>query len=48
MLQLLEHNKSKTYCVWFRWGRVGKAGQSSNDKCGSDLEKAKNIKIWEY
>ena len=43
LLQLLEHNKSKTYCVWFRWGRVGKAGQSSNDNCGSDLEKAKNI-----
>ena len=43
MIQLLEHNKSKTYCVWFRWGRVGKTGQSSYDKCGSDLGKAKDL-----
>ena len=39
----MEHNKSKTYCVWFRWGRVGKAGQSSCQKCGSDIEKATNM-----
>lgn len=43
LLQLLEHNKTKTYCVWFRWGRVGKTGQSTYEKCGSDLEKAKNV-----
>ena len=38
----MEHNKTKTYCVWFRWGRVGKAGQSSCLHCNGDLEKAKN------
>ena len=24
LLQILKHNKASDYCVWFRWGRVGK------------------------
>ncbi|KAM3603788.1 uncharacterized protein V6R79_002093 [Siganus canaliculatus] len=43
LLQLLEDDSAKVYSVWFRWGRVGKVGQSSLTACGGDLLKAKDV-----
>ncbi|XP_072296739.1 poly [ADP-ribose] polymerase 2 isoform X2 [Eucyclogobius newberryi] len=43
LMQLLEDDVSKSYSVWLRWGRVGKAGQSSLTACGGDLLKAKDV-----
>src|SRR5690349_10169633 len=43
MIQLLECTANKTYLVWFRWGRVGKDGQTTAEACGSDLERAKTL-----
>jgi poly [ADP-ribose] polymerase len=43
LIQLLEQDKNKSYGVWFRWGRVGKKGQTSFDNCGGNLEKAKTV-----
>lgn len=43
LLQLLENGNKPEYVVWFRWGRVGKSGQTAVHKCGTDLEKAKNL-----
>uniref|UniRef100_A0A1X7UIB7 Poly [ADP-ribose] polymerase n=1 Tax=Amphimedon queenslandica TaxID=400682 RepID=A0A1X7UIB7_AMPQE len=42
LLQLLKDNGKKSYSVWFRWGRVGKAGQNDLFSFGGDLESAKN------
>eukprot|EP00731_Ephydatia_muelleri_P032016 Em0023g523a len=42
ILQLLEEDGKKAYSTWFRWGRVGKTGQSSLTDHGSDLEAAKD------
>jgi poly [ADP-ribose] polymerase len=43
LIQLIEQTKTKNYLVWMRWGRVGKNGQHSLDRCGSDLNRAKDI-----
>ncbi|XP_038070254.1 poly [ADP-ribose] polymerase 2-like [Patiria miniata] len=43
IIQLLEENTKKIYSVWFRWGRVGKAGQNSMVACGHDLTEAKSV-----
>ncbi|XP_065064179.1 poly [ADP-ribose] polymerase 2-like [Rhopilema esculentum] len=43
LLQLLEHDKSKQFAVWFRWGRVGVVGQKNLVRCGSNLLEAKNV-----
>lgn len=43
LIQLLEDDHSKSFSVWMRWGRVGKAGQNSLTVCGGDLLKAKDI-----
>lgn len=42
LLQLLEDDDRKNYSVWFRWGRVGKAGQNKLESYGSNLDAAKN------
>uniref|UniRef100_A0A6P8SJS6 Poly [ADP-ribose] polymerase n=1 Tax=Geotrypetes seraphini TaxID=260995 RepID=A0A6P8SJS6_GEOSA len=41
--QLLEDDLQRSFSVWMRWGRVGKAGQKSLVPCGQDLETAKEI-----
>ncbi|CAF4806923.1 unnamed protein product [Rotaria socialis] len=41
LIQLLEDNKSKSYHVWLRWGRVGYTGQVSLENFGADLANAK-------
>ena len=43
LLQLLEDDSRKSYNVWFRWGRVGKTGQSNLTACGPDLNEAKKV-----
>eukprot|EP00112_Aurelia_sp_Birch-Aquarium-sp1_P002057 Seg1224.3 transcript_id=Seg1224.3/GoldUCD/mRNA.D3Y31 product=Poly protein_id=Seg1224.3/GoldUCD/D3Y31 len=43
LMQLLEHDSSKQFAVWFRWGRVGVVGQSNLVRCGSDLQEAKDV-----
>ncbi|XP_022104344.1 poly [ADP-ribose] polymerase 2-like [Acanthaster planci] len=43
VIQLLEDNVKKMYHVWFRWGRVGKAGQNNLVACGHDLTEAKSL-----
>lgn len=43
MIQLIEQVGSANYLVWMRWGRVGKPGQNSLDRCNSNLLQAKNI-----
>lgn len=42
IMQLLEDDKKKSYSTWFRWGRVGKTGQSSLIDHGADLDTAKD------
>ncbi|CAM4783524.1 unnamed protein product [Rotaria magnacalcarata] len=41
LIQLLEDNKSKSYHVWLRWGRVGYTGQVSLENFGANLANAK-------
>src|SRR6218665_2025995 len=40
LIQLLEDDNRKQFCVWFRWGRVGFKGQSTMTRCGPDLDQA--------
>lgn len=40
IIQLLEHNRKKTYTVWRRWGRVGQRGQSELNIYGCSLSEA--------
>ncbi|XP_043109054.1 poly [ADP-ribose] polymerase 2 [Puntigrus tetrazona] len=42
LIQLLQDDNGKAYSVWMRWGRVGKAGQSSLVNCGGNLAQAKD------
>ncbi|CAL8088471.1 unnamed protein product [Calicophoron daubneyi] len=42
VIQLLEDDGTKNYSVWFRWGRVGKAGQNKLESFGSDIDSAKD------
>lgn len=42
IVQLLEEDGKKAYSTWFRWGRVGKTGQSCLTDHGGDLEAAKD------
>lgn len=42
LLQLLEDDCEEEYFVWFRWGRVGKKGQSSLQSFKSNLSAAKD------
>ncbi|XP_053115010.1 poly [ADP-ribose] polymerase 2 isoform X2 [Hemicordylus capensis] len=43
IIQLLEEDDARSYSVWMRWGRVGKAGQHSLVNCAGDLAKAKDL-----
>ncbi|XP_055722375.1 poly [ADP-ribose] polymerase 2 [Salvelinus fontinalis] len=43
LIQLLQDDSVKAYSVWFRWGRVGKVGQSNLVPCGGDLLQAKDL-----
>ncbi|XP_014671166.1 PREDICTED: poly [ADP-ribose] polymerase 2-like [Priapulus caudatus] len=43
LMQLLEDDSQRSYSVWFRWGRVGKKGQSALVPCGPDLREAKDV-----
>ena len=43
LLQLLKSNTGNSFAVWFRWGRVGLAGQKNFINCGTDLEEAKQL-----
>lgn len=42
LIQLLKDNGKNNYSVWFRWGRVGKAGQNQLQTFGTDLDSAKD------
>ncbi|XP_058037675.1 poly [ADP-ribose] polymerase 2 isoform X2 [Ahaetulla prasina] len=42
-IQLLEEDDGQSYCVWMRWGRVGKTGHHSLVPCFGDLAKAKEV-----
>jgi len=42
VIQLLQSETDGGYVVWNRWGRVGVAGQNSEDKCGTNLAFAKS------
>jgi poly [ADP-ribose] polymerase len=42
LIQLLEEDKKQCFGVWYRWGRVGKKGQTSFENCDSNLQKAKD------
>ena len=43
LIQLLEADSTKSFCVWMRWGRVGYKGQTSWTICGQDIDKAKGV-----
>ncbi|KAF7256955.1 hypothetical protein EG68_05739 [Paragonimus skrjabini miyazakii] len=42
VIQLLEDDTQPHYSVWFRWGRVGKTGQSKLERFFGNLDGAKN------
>ncbi|KAF6773541.1 hypothetical protein AHF37_07797 [Paragonimus kellicotti] len=42
VIQLLEDDTQPHYSVWFRWGRVGKTGQSKLETFFGNLDGAKN------
>lgn len=43
LMQVLQHNDERIFYVWFRWGRVGKRGQTNLIPCGLNMDKAVQI-----
>ncbi|VEL30433.1 unnamed protein product, partial [Protopolystoma xenopodis] len=48
IIQLIEDDAVMNYSVWYRWGRVGRVGQSKLESYGSDLEGAKEAFIGKF